>query len=475
MEANPLVIGGRRVTTDAHVDVFAKANGELIGRACLAGPVELEAAIAAAVKAAPAMADLAACDRERSLQSICTQLRTREDEFARLLCREVGKPIRDARGEVARMIDTFHTAAGEAVRQEGAVLALDALPRGRGLTGFVRRFPVGACAFITPFNFPLNLAAHKIAPAIAAGCSFVLKPASLTPLTTLLLADVLAHAGLPQGAVSIVPAERAAADVLVTDERLKLLSFTGSPSVGWDMKARAGKKKVVLELGGNAACIVEPDWDAADACARIVAGAFGNSGQSCIKTQRVLVHESRYADLSARLIAATRSLQIGDPEDERTQVGPLITERDAMRLEAWIAAAVRGGARVLCGGKRRGPLLEPTLLENVPSCAEIRCEEAFGPVTVLESYTHFEDALRSVNDSRYGLQAGLFTRDWVLVEQAYKTLEVGGVIVGDVPTFRVDHMPYGGVKDSGSGREGVRWAMEDMTEPRLLVQRTPPC
>ncbi len=474
MQAIPLVIGGRRVETDRVLDVHAKATGDVLGRVCLAESAHIDQAIDAAVRAAPAMAALALCDRERILEGICTQLREREDEFARLLCREVGKPIRDARGEVSRMIDTFHAAAGEAVRPHGEVLPMDALPRGRGLIGSVRRVPIGPAGFITPFNFPLNLAAHKIAPAIAAGCPFVLKPASLTPLTTHLLADVLARAGLPQGAFSTVPSTRAAADLLVTDERLKLLSFTGSPAVGWDMKARAGRKKVVLELGGNAACIVEPDWDAADACARLVLGAFAGSGQSCIKTQRVLVHASRYDDMRERFVNATLALRMGDPEDESTLIGPLITEKDAERLEAWIVAAVAGGARLLCGGRRKGAFLEPTILENVSASADIRCEEAFGPVVVLDRYERFSEALACVNASRFGLQAGLFTRDWVRVEEAFRALEVGGLIVGDVPTWRVDHMPYGGVKDSGLGREGVRWAMEEMTEPRLLVQRQPP-
>jgi acyl-CoA reductase-like NAD-dependent aldehyde dehydrogenase len=336
-----------------------------------------------------------------------------------------------------------------------------------------KRVPIGACSFISPFNFPLNLAAHKVAPAIAAGCPFVLKPASLTPVGALIIGEVLAEAGLPRGAFSILPARRDGSDLFTTDPRLKLLSFTGSPAVGWDLKARAGKKKVVLELGGNAAVVVDADADLTDAVERIVFGAFYQSGQSCIGVQRVLVHEDVYGDFRERLVAATRALQMGDPKDEKTFIGPMISEKEAERLAGWIESARAAGARVLCGGGRRGAMLEATLLENAPRDSDVVCQEAFGPVAVLSPFRDFDAALAQVNDSAFGLQAGVFTRDLYKAQRAWNRLEVGGVVIGDVPSWRVDHMPYGGVKDSGLGREGIRFAIEDMTEIRLLVIRTP--
>jgi len=354
------------------------------------------------------------------------------------------------------------------------VLPLDVTPRADAYTGMWKRVPVGACSFITPFNFPLNLVAHKVAPAIAAGCPFVLKPASATPLGALMIGEVLAEAGLPEGAFSILPAHRDGADLFTTDPRLALLSFTGSAEVGWDLKARAGKKKVVLELGGNAACIVDEGTDLDDAVARLIFGAFYQSGQSCISVQRILAHRSLYEPLRARLVDATRALRSGDPRDPQTRIGPMISEKEAIRLERWIHEAVRGGGRLLCGGTRRGAWLEATLLEDVPASQPVVCEEAFGPVAVLSAFDDFEAALDTVNEGRFGLQAGVFTRDLDRAHRAWDRLEVGGVVIGDVPSFRVDHMPYGGVKDSGLGREGVRFAMEDMSEVRMLAIRRRP-
>jgi acyl-CoA reductase-like NAD-dependent aldehyde dehydrogenase len=305
------------------------------------------------------------------------------------------------------------------------------------------------------------------------GCPFVLKPASLTPLGALIIGEVLAETDLPAGAFSILPCSREAADRFVTDERLKLLSFTGSPVVGWDLKRRAGHKRVVLELGGNAACVVGEDWDLDDAVERIVFGAFYQSGQSCISVQRILVHAAIYDEFRDKLVAATRALRMGDPKREETFVGPMISTQEAERLEAWIRAAIEGGARLLCGGGRKGALHEPTLLEDAPADSDVCAREAFGPVAVLSRYRDFEDALRAVNASAYGLQAGIFTRDHYKVQRAWDELEVGGIIIGDVPSWRVDHMPYGGVKESGLGREGVRFAMEEMSEIRLLVTRIP--
>jgi acyl-CoA reductase-like NAD-dependent aldehyde dehydrogenase len=343
--------------------------------------------------------------------------------------------------------------------------------RARGYRGMWKRVPIGVCSFISPFNFPLNLVAHKVAPAIAAGCPFVLKPASLTPIGALIIGEVLAETDLPEGAFSILPCRRDGAALFTTDPRLSLLSFTGSPEVGWELKAQAGKKKVVLELGGNAAVVVEPDADQEDACRRILTGAFYQSGQSCIGVQRILLHASIYEEFKARLVEATRALVMGDPKEEQTFIGPMISDKEAGRLQSWIAEAKEGGATVLCGGGREGRMLEATLMEGVPRGARLYREEAFGPVALFEKYQTFEEAIRKVNDSAYGLQAGIFTRDLYKAMKAWEELEVGGVMIGDIPSFRVDHMPYGGVKDSGLGREGLRFAIEDMSEIRLLVIR----
>jgi acyl-CoA reductase-like NAD-dependent aldehyde dehydrogenase len=452
-----------------------KYSGEVAARVAMADRGAIDAAIAAAVGAAEPMRAMAAYERQAVLEHCVRRFQERSDDLAMSLCIEAGKPIRDSRGEVTRLIDTFRIAAEEAPRIYGEVLPMDVSPRARGYAGMWKRVPLGPCSFISPFNFPLNLAAHKIAPALAVGCPFVLKPASLTPIGALLIGEVLAETDLPRGAFSILPCRRDGAELFTTDERLKLLSFTGSPEVGWDLKARAGKKKVVLELGGNAAVVVDETWtDLADAVERLVFGAFYQSGQSCIGVQRILVHEAVYDELRERLIAATRALVMGDPKDERTFVGPMISEAEATRLHRWIESAVARGARLLCGGTRDGAMLEATLLDDVPPSEDVVCKEAFGPVAVLSRFRDFDRALEQVNASAFGLQAGIFTRDLYRAQRAWDALEVGGVLIGDVPSFRVDHMPYGGVKDSGFGREGVRFAMQDMTEIRLLLVRTPP-
>lgn len=411
--------------------------------------------------------------RQAVLEHCVARFKQRSDELADSLCIEAGKPIKDARGEVSRLIDTFRIAAEESVRMGGEVINLEISPRARGYTGIYKRVPLGPCSFISPFNFPLNLAAHKVAPAIAAGCPFVLKPASRTPIGALIIGEVLAETDLPKGAFSILPCRREAADAFTTDERLKLLSFTGSPAVGWALKAKAGKKKVVLELGGNAACVVDEDADLDDAVSRLIVGAFYQSGQSCIGVQRIMIHQRIYDQLRDKLVAATDKLKSGDPKDEAVFIGPMISADEAQRLESWIKLAVAAGGRILCGGTRSGAILEATLLENVPDDQDLCRREAFGPVAVLSRFTSFDEALAQVNDSVFGLQAGIFTRDLYKAQRAWDELEVGGVVIGDVPSWRVDNMPYGGVKDSGLGREGIRYAIEDMTEMRLLVTRTP--
>jgi len=393
--------------------------------------------------------------------------------LAMALCIEAGKPIKDARGEVTRLIDTFQIASEESVRIGGEVLPLDISPRARGYQGMWKRVPIGPCSFISPFNFPLNLAAHKVAPALAVGCPFVLKPASLTPIGALMIGEVLAETDLPKGAFSILPCTRAGAARFTEDDRLKLLSFTGSPGVGWELKAKAGKKPVVLELGGNAAVIVDEDADLEDAVERIVFGAFYQSGQSCIGVQRIIVHSKIYDAFRSALVEKTRALESGDPKLESTFIGPMISEKEATRLHGWVEAAVESGATLLCGGNREGAMLEATLLENVSRNQDVVVQEAFGPVAVLSKFDDFDAALDEVNDSVFGLQAGIFTRDLYKAHAAWDRLEVGGVVIGDVPSWRVDHMPYGGVKESGLGREGVKFAIEDMTEVRLMVIRTP--
>jgi acyl-CoA reductase-like NAD-dependent aldehyde dehydrogenase len=469
----PYYLANRPVQANEDLVVTDKYSNTPATRVALADPGAIDAGIAACVRAAEPMRRLAAYERQAVLQHCARRFTERADELAMSLCIEAGKPIRDSRGEVTRLIDTFRIASEEAVRVYGEVLPLDISPRARGYTGMWKRVPIGPCSFISPFNFPLNLAAHKIAPAIAAGCPFVLKPASLTPVGALLIGETLAETDLPAGAFSILPCRRDGAGLFTTDERLKLLSFTGSPEVGWDLKARAGKKKVVLELGGNAGVIVDEDADIEDAVDRIVFGAFYQSGQSCIGVQRILVHERHYDALRDQLVTATRKLAMGDPRDEATFIGPMISEQEAERLDSWIRSAVAHGARLLCGGKRAGAMLEATLLEDVPREEPVSCKEAFGPVAVLSRFNDFDAALAEINDSVYGLQTGIFTRDLYKMLRAWNELEVGGVLIGDVPSWRVDNMPYGGVKDSGLGREGIRFAMEDMSEIRLLAIRTP--
>ena len=469
----PYYLANEAETPNQDLAVLDKYSGEVATRVALADAAAIDRAIAAAVEATEPMRKLPAYKRQAILNHCVRRFEERFEELAEALCIEAGKPIKDARGEVTRLIDTFRIAAEEAVRIGGEVIPMDISPRAEGYTGMWKRVPIGPCSFISPFNFPLNLAAHKVAPALAAGCPFVLKPASLTPIGALIIGEVLAETELPKGAFSILPCHRDGADLFTTDERLKLLSFTGSPEVGWQLKARAGKKPVVLELGGNAACIVDEGSDIEDAVERIVFGAYYQSGQSCISVQRVLVHESLYVAVRERLTAAVRALKSGNPHDESTFIGPMISEQEAVRLHGWITDALAQGATLLAGGERDGAMLQATLLENVAPELDVNTQEAFGPVAILSRFSDFDRALAEVNNSAFGLQAGIFTRDIYKIQQAWDELEVGGVVIGDVPSWRVDHMPYGGVKDSGLGREGVRYAIEDMTELRLLVVRNP--
>lgn len=465
----PLYLAGRPTETRQRLEVLNKYTGRPATSAALADRATVEQAIAAAAAAFDATRRLAAFQRQRILSHIAHQLAERYEEFAHVLAGEVGKPMRDARTEVSRAIDTFQLAAAEATRITGEHLPLDIGPRSAGYEAIVRRFPVGPCGFITPFNFPLNLAAHKVAPAIAVGCPWILKPASATPVSSILLAEIVAETEWPKGAFSVLPCRAADAEPLVTDERIAKLSFTGSPAVGWALRERAGRKRVTLELGGNAACIVDEGVDLERAAERITMGAFYSSGQSCISVQRVLAHRTVYDSLKAALVERAAKLRIGDPFDESTHLGPLISEDDACRVEQWVREAVAAGARVLCGGRRLGRCYEATYLEGVPRTAKVSCAEVFGPVATLAPFDDFDAALEIANDSEFGLQAGVFTRDLGRAFRAFGELQVGGVVINDVPTFRVDSQPYGGVKGSGIGREGVRYAIEEMTERKVMV------
>ena len=470
MREYPYFIGGKESRSGRTLEVVNPYDGSAVGQTWLAGDLEFEAAASAAVGAAGPMRDLAAFERAEILGRISRLLAENRDDVARTLAGEVGKPIRDALTETDRAVMTFQVAAEEARRIGSELLPLDLAPHARGRMGILRRVPIGPVAAISPFNFPLNLSAHKIAPAIAAGNPIVLKPATKTPLSAVTLGRFAAEAGAPEGAVSVLPMDRKTGDRLVTDPRFKLLTFTGSSSVGWDMKARAGRKKVILELGGNAAVIVDESADLPFAVSRIVSGGFTLAGQSCISVQRVFVHEAVASGFTSRLVDAVNALKPGDPLNPATVVGPMIDEGETERVQSWVDEAARAGGTVLAGGRRLGgALYAPTVLTGVPSDAKVCAEEAFAPLVVLTMFSDFEDALAEVNASVFGLQAGVFTATLEHALLAFDRLEVGGVIVNDVPTWRVDHMPYGGVKDSGLGREGPRYTIEEMTEPRLLV------
>jgi acyl-CoA reductase-like NAD-dependent aldehyde dehydrogenase len=463
------LVDGKWMEEGDLVEVKSPYDGAVIGRVYQGRRQHAEAAIAAAVKAFGTTRRLPAFERQRVLRRVAEGIAQRKEEFARTLCQEAGKPIKAARSEVERSIFTFTVAAEESTRIYGEYLPLDWQEFTAGRWGIVKRFPLGPIAGITPFNFPLNLVAHKVAPAIAAGCPMVLKPAPQTPLSSLLMAEVVQQAGWPDGGLNLLPLSNEDAGLLVSDDRLKMISFTGSAAVGWQIKKNSGKKKVVLELGGNAGVIVHSDADLAYAAERCVAGGFGYAGQTCISVQRILVERSVYGKFTDLFLAGVKELKVGDPLDESTDVGPLIRESDAIRSADWVQEAVRGGARLLCGGNRKGSVFEPTVLTGTKPEMKVNCQEMFAPVVTVEPYGDFDEALRQINNSAYGLQAGIFTRDAKLMFQAYEELEIGGLLAGDVPSFRIDNMPYGGLKDSGIGREGLRYAIEEMTEPKLLV------
>lgn len=464
-----MLIAGRWVETGSIGAIRNPYNGEILAEACLAGEAEVEEAIRAAVSAFAVSRRLPAHKRASALQKIAGEITARQEEFARCLSSESGKPITDARREVGRAISTFTIASEESKRIVGEVVPLDITSGTDQHLGLTSRVPIGPILGITPFNFPLNLVAHKVAPALAAGNPIIIKPAPQTPLTSLMLGEVILQAGLPAGMVSILPCTNAVAERMVTDERFKMVSFTGSAPVGWMLKGKAGKKRVVLELGGNAGVIVEPDADLDHTADRCAVGGYVYSGQTCISVQRIYAHESVYQKFLDKLVQRVGALKAGNPSDDTTVIGPLIDEGAAKRVEAWIKEAVAAGAKLRIGGKREGSVVEATVLTDVTPEMKVSCQEVFGPLVTVTPYVKFDDALAGINDSSYGLQTGVFTRDIKKAFQAFRDLEVGAVLINEIPTFRADQMPYGGVKDSGLGREGLRYAIDEMTEIKLLV------
>jgi len=469
MDTRKILIGGEWRETAETFSVHAPFSGTKIADVFSASQAENEQAIAAAVAAAKEMKNLSRFQIASGLRNIADFIKQRKDEFVRALAEEAAKPLRYARGEVERGIATFTAAAGEAERFVGEVVPLDTQPNGRGKTGWTLRVPLGVIYGITPFNFPLNLVAHKVAPALASGNSIIIKPSPRTPFTALLLGEVFLESGLPRSALQIVPTDVKYIDSMLADERIAMISFTGSAPVGWDLKQRAGKKAVALELGGNAPVIVDESADFDRSVSRSVTGAFAYSGQVCISVQRVFVHEKLFDKWTNSFVEAAGKLKHGDPLNEDTEFSVMIDESAAKRAQGWTNEAVDNGAKLLCGGKRDGAMLEPAVLTNTHPEMRVVAEEVFAPIAVVEKFGDFREAVDLANQSRYGLQAGVFTNDLSNMEYASKTLEYGGVIINDSPIFRVDNMPYGGSKDSGFGREGLRYAMEEMTERRLIV------
>ena len=461
---------GKFLTSDREIEVINPYNGETVARTYLGDENLLEEAVQKAESVAEVMKELPSWKKYRILMQIATVLKENLDDFARLLSLESAKPLKYAVGEINRAIQTFTIAAEESKRLPKEYIDLDWTPPGENKEGVVRYFPVGLVAGISPFNFPMNLAVHKIAPAIASGCPIILKPSTSTPLSTLKLAQIIDKTALPKGAVSIIPMDRKTGNRLVTDSRFKLLTFTGSPAVGWKMKREAGKKKVVLELGGNAGVIVTGSADMELAVKKCTVGGFAYSGQVCIHAQRIYVHKSVFDEFSNRFILEAQKLKVGDPLEPDTDISSMIDENNAIRVQEWVDEAVAGGAKILTGGKRKGTYFPPTVLSETHKEMKVCSLEVFGPVVTLEPYDNFDDAVKYVNEGRFGLQAGVFTNSIEEMNFAFRNLDVGGVIINDVPTFRVDHMPYGGIKDSGLGREGVKYSILDMTEPKILVK-----
>jgi acyl-CoA reductase-like NAD-dependent aldehyde dehydrogenase len=464
-----LLLGGKWVSTDDVLEVRSPYDDSLIAEVSRASSAHIEEAASLAAKGFSITRTLTSYERSRMLEAVSALIARRAEEVASMLSLEAGKTIRDARMEVARASNTFKVASEEARRIGGEYISLDWIQGSQGRFGITRRFPLGPVLGITPFNFPLNLVAHKVAPAIAAGNSVVIKPASSTPLCSLALGEMLLEAGLPPEAITVLPSRASLAESLVSDERFKIFSFTGSSDVGWRLKGLAGKKRVTLELGGNAAAIVDDDAPLEATAEKCVRGAFANAGQICISIQRIYVHKDIYEPFIQMLITKTKNLVLGNPLDERTDVGPLIDSAAAEKTEAWVKEALKGGARALAGATRNGNIYEPTILVDARPDTKVSCCEVFAPVVVVDRFSDIREAIEKANASTFGLQAGIFTQKVDAAIKAFELLEVGGVVLNDVPTYRVDHMPYGGVKDSGFGREGLKYAIEEMTELKLLA------
>lgn len=470
MNTYDIYVGGTFKKTDEALQVVNPYTGRVFAETYLGGEKDLEAAIVKALSVENVMRELSSFQRYKILYHISEEITRKKDHLSRVLAQEAGKPLVYAAAEIDRSAQTFLIAAEESKRLPREYISLDWSPAGINREGIVKYFPIGLVAGISPFNFPMNLASHKIAPAMAAGCPIILKPASATPLSTLELAKIVDETSLPKGALSIIPMSRTTGGKLVTDERFKLLTFTGSPEVGWQMKKQAGKKKVVLELGGNAGVIVTGSADIDFAVKRCLIGGFAYSGQVCIHAQRVFVEKPVFDEFTEKFVEGAKNLKSGDPLDPETQISVMIDEQNAKRVETWVREAIDGGARLLWGGNKNGQFFEPTVLTHTEASMKVNCLEIFGPVVTLEPYEDFQGAVRSVNDTPFGLQAGVFTNRLDEINMAFDRLDVGGVIINDVPTFRVDHMPYGGIKDSGLGREGVKYAIYDMMEPKILVK-----
>ncbi len=469
MREYKLLIKGNWEVSKSMREIKSPYNNNVVGEVCFAEKGETEEAVSAAHEAFAETKKLSSLERSQALEKISSEIEKRKEELAKSITLSGGKTIKASRVEVERAVNTFKIASEEAKRIGGEIIPLDLSALTKERWGLVRRFPIGAIAAITPFNFPLNLVAHKVAPAIASGNTVILRPASQVAMTSILLGEIIKETDYPPGGINIVPSSYEAAEILLTDERVKMVTFTGSPAIGWELKKRAHKKKVTLELGGNAAVVIEPDANLDFTLPRTILGSFSYSGQICISIQRIFLHEKIYDRFMARFIEASKKLKMGNPLEEETDIGPMITLDAAKQTEEWVGEAVENGARLVLGGKRDGNMFEPTILERVKPELRISWIEAFAPVVVVYRYKDFEEALKGVNYSIYGLQAGIFTNDLKKAFQAFEVLDVGGVIINDIPTFRVDHMPYGGVKESGFGREGLKYAIEEMTEIKLMA------
>ncbi len=470
MEIYPIYVGGDFRKTSRPHRISNPFNHEVVAETYMAGDEELDEAVEKALTVRNELRDMPSYRKYEILMQIAGEITVRKPWFTRVLCSESAKPWKYAAAEVERAIQCFRVAAEECKRLPLEYIRLDWTPAGEGKEGLVRYVPVGVVAGITPFNFPLNLVVHKIAPAIAAGCPIILKPSPVTPLSALELAKIIEHTTLPKGAVSVIPMDNAIAGCLATDPRIKMLSFTGSPAIGWKLKQEAGKKRVILELGGNAGTIITESCQVAETVGKCITGGFAYSGQVCIHAQRIYIQRSIFDYFIRMFTDAVKMLKYGDPLDPLTDISVMINERNAIRVEEWVNEAIASGAKIHCGGKRKGSFYEPTILSETNNTMKVCSLEIFGPVVTLESYDTFSEAIGKVNDTEFGLQAGVFTNNLAEMNEAFRDLEAGGIIINDTPTFRVDHMPYGGVKNSGLGREGIKYAIMEMTESRILVK-----